>query len=232
MAVMDSIKNVIPNFSLAGMGTLVVGVILFFVIAVLVGGITVWIVYSRLQKKKFNKKIKIWEKIDGRYRPTKEDLAMEIKVGERGDTCFYLKKLKTYKPRYNIQTGENIYWVAIREDGEWINIGMEDIDLSMREAKVIYTDADFRYAAAGLHKSFEGRFKKDEGFWKKYGQTILSIIYVLIMGVMLFLCLGQFMKVIGSISNVINSLQPVLDKASQILGAVDNVCSNSGVVAA
>jgi len=230
--VMGSIKGMLPAFSVAKLGGLVVGVILFLLVSVIVGSIIVYLVYRNLQKKRFNKKIQLFEKIDGRYRPTKKDVAMEIKVGERGDTCFYLNGLKTYKPRYNIQTGENVYWVAVREDGEWINIGMEDIDLSMREAKVVYTDADFRYAAAGLHKAFKGRFEKGETFWQKYGQTILSIVYVVVMGVMIFLALGQFMKVIGSLSSVISTLDPLLEKAGQILGAVDNVCTHSGVVKA
>ena len=68
---------------------------------------------------KYNKKIVIFEKINGRFEPTRKDRAMELKFGRAGDTVFYLAKNRKYLPVPVIQTGRRKYWFAIREDGEW-----------------------------------------------------------------------------------------------------------------
>ena len=229
MGILDQVKGVLPEVSLASVGNFAFIAILTVVIIIIVGGfVALWAIWY-ITKKKFNKTIKIFEKIDGRYKPTITDKAMERKMGDGGDTVFYLKKLKKIVPTPSIQTGINTFWFAKREDGELINIGMEDIDLTMREAKVNYLDKETRYARASLQKINKDRYNK-ETFWAKYGRDILTVVFIVIVSVMLLLIASKMVALIGAVNDGIEKYSMVTEQISKLLGSIDNICSNSGVV--
>lgn len=231
MAVIDQVKSVLPSISVSTIGNFLYWLLIFFIFLIIVGGLFGLWAWWYVSKKNFKYTIKIFEKVDGRYRPTITDNALERRIGEGGDTVFYLRKLKKIVPRPNIQTGNNTFWFAKREDGELINIGMEDIDLKMREAGVYYLDNELRYSRASLQKLNKDRNLKEK-FWDKYGNMILSIVFIVIIAVMLLLITSKLMQVIGNLDGVIKTSAVVMEKTEALLGAVDRVCGNTGVVKA
>ena len=134
--ILESAKGILPDISMAQVGTFAFWAMIFVLFLIIVGGAVGWWVYSYIQKKKFNKNLIVWQDVDGHPKIVKRDKACENKIGTGGDTVFYAKKEKKILPRPNKQTGDNTYWYYIRADGTWINIGLEDIDLSMRKAKI------------------------------------------------------------------------------------------------
>ena len=116
----------LPDLGITGGG--IINVFAFIFIGILIAIVAVGVTIIIVLKLKFNKKIIIFEKINGRFEPTRKDRGMIQNLKGTGDTILYLKKFKKYLPTPELQTGRNTYWFAIREDGEWFNIGIEDID--------------------------------------------------------------------------------------------------------
>ena len=232
MSFLDQAKDYIPSWlTLHGLGTFVIYAVITILILLVVGGAVGAWAYWYVTNKKYSKSIKIFEKVDGRPKLTVNTKAMEMKIGQGGDTIFHIKSLNKYQARPSIQSGDNSYWFARREDGELINIGMEDFDLKMREMKIYFLENEQRYARASLQKLSKDRFEK-EGFWKKYGNMILSIVFIVVVSTFLLLISGKMMSIMGSVDATMKEIPQIMDKLSQILGAMDNVCSNSGVVKA
>ena len=76
--VTDAVGNILPETGLSGIFSIVTWAILTIVLVVILFIITLLII-NRLR---FNKKIVIFERIAGRYEPTKKDRAIEMKHGD------------------------------------------------------------------------------------------------------------------------------------------------------
>ncbi len=177
-----------------------------------------------IKRMKYNKKIVIFEKIGGSWEATKQDRAMDIKFSTAGDLIIHLAKHKLYRPYPQIQTGRRTYWYAIREDGEWINFGIEDIDLKMKRMDIHFLDKEMRYARTQIQKGLKDRYEQPT-FWEKYGMKLIGIAYASILGVFVWLCLREFADFAGTLSNVTEAVARLIDRADGILLSMDNVCS-------
>jgi len=219
-------KDFIPSF---GSGSLMISIVVWLIIAIIfliLVGIATFLVVRHL---KFNRKIVIFERINGQFQPTGKDRAMPVKFSTSGDTIFYLRKRKKYLPNPTIQTGARTYWYFVREDDEWINFGPGDFDEDAKELKARMLDKEMRYARTQVQRGLKDRYDKP-GFWKQYGLLVLSIVYITIIGVMFWLALGKFVDLAGALSGVTDSTAKLLDRADSILGAMDNLCSGgSGI---
>jgi small-conductance mechanosensitive channel len=225
-------KGYLPSWSLAGVGTFFFWFAVFILFVIIVGGLTAWWVYSYIQKKKFNKNIVKWQDVDGRPTIVGKDVACESKIGSGGDTVFFIKNAKKTVPRPNKQTGINTYWYYIRADGEWINIGMEDIDANMREAKVSWNDNELKYARASLQSINRDRYEEKPSWWKQYGTMVMNIIYVVVFSIAFVFIASKLAVLVGTINSGQVGQNELLDRVNKLLATVDNVCSKSGVVSA
>jgi len=224
------ISGVLPKVNLAGVGNFAFLAILTVLILIVVGAVFALWAYSFIMKKRYNNTIIIFEKIDGRYRDSQRDKAMEKKIGTGGDTIFHLRKLKRIIPRPSIQTGPRTFWMGKREDGELINIGMEDLDLKMHEAKVYYNENEQRYARASLQKLNKDRYNK-ETFWQKYGRDIMTVIFIVIITVMLLLLTSKLVELVGQIGGLIKSAGDLNIASGKLLNGISNVCNGpNGVI--
>jgi hypothetical protein len=228
MAVTDQIKAALPDITLESVGTFVFGLFAFILFLLVAGGLTgIWL-YFYIMKKKYNKIIRIFEKIDGRWRHTSSDTAMERQIGKGGDTVFHLRRLKKIVSRPTLQTGANTYWMARREDGELENIGLEDIDLALKEAKVSFTPNEIRYAKASLQDLIKSVYTK-ETWWQKYGNMVMSVVFIVLVTVLLLLIAGKLMQLTGSLNTILDRIAVMLEKVADLFSKIDNLCSTSGV---
>ena len=216
----ESMMPNVPKISLMGFVTFIVLALLFFIIV-----IVVTIVIIRFVK--YNKKIIIFEKIGNNFIPARKDRACEITISPAGDTVFYLLKHKKYLPRPTIQTGKRTYWFFIREDGEWINFGLKDLDEESRLAGAFFLDKEMRYARTQIQKGLKERYEK-EGFWKQYGTIIVSISFIVLIGVMTWLLFDKWIGLAKATEEAVKTAGTVMEKANQILGTLDRVCSGGG----
>lgn len=222
--VQTTVRDLLP----AGTATGAVGMITWAVILISLTAVAATIGYIIIMRLRYNKKIVVFEKIAGRYEPSFKDRAMEVKHGNAGDTIFMTKKKRKYLPRPTIQTGRKTYWFVIREDGEWINIGIKDIDEDMREMGAKYLDKEMRYARTGIQKGLEKRY--DQGNWlKEHAVMLVGMTFTIFMVVMLWLMFDKFLEFGNTIAGVIQAQDEVLTKLDSLLGRMDNLYSNSGI---
>lgn len=166
----------LPSFSISGagsIGVLILGIILFSGL-VLVG--TVFIA----KRMMFNKKIVVFKKINGVTRPVDTDKGMFQKVGTAGDFWLLAKKFKKVLARPSNEISKNTFWFFIRDDGEWINFSLGDFDKQMKEAGANYSDNDMALSRVAIERNLRDRYMK-KSFWDQYGQTIMNVIFMVVM---------------------------------------------------
>lgn len=229
MSMFGDVASKVPNMQGVG-GWLLwgLGFLLFIIIVALAVGL--W-AYWFINKKQFNKRIIVFEKVNGIVEKRAEDQAKEVKIGHAGDTIFFFRKHKKWQPRPTIQTGRNTYWFYKREDGELINIGVEDIDQNMRLMRANYLDNEMKYARSSLQKMIKDRYEK-QTFWEKHGSMIISIVYMVLTGLFLIYLFGKTIESQKIASQSAIAVQESMAKVKEVLGALDNLCSNSGLTPA
>jgi len=172
------ITNSFASFGFLGQYWQYIVVALVVAIAVIIG------LFYFLDVIAYKITFKLYEKINGKVYQTGFDKAKFERVGIAGDYWARTKKFKKILPKPRITAGKNTYNFYIREDGEWINFGIEDIDAKMKIAKTYYVDEDIRLQRLGIQKNLETRFKKEK-FWDKYGNVIMMIVFVVIITICL-----------------------------------------------
>ncbi len=222
----DIAKGFFPSFAggkgaIMSWGLWVIGFILTVVI-IIVG---VWLF---IRTRKFNKTIFIYEKIDGKFRKTGKDKAMEVAFSTAGDTVFYLKRRKKYIPNPSLQSGSREYWYFIRRDGEWINFELGDLDEQARKAGAHFLDKEVRFARTQIVKGLKERYDKP-GFWKQYGLLVFSIAFIVVIGVMTFLLFDKWVDLARTTVAAVDTAGEVMDKVSKVMGSLDNICAGSGM---
>lgn len=206
-----------------GIGTLG-NFFLWFVLSLVLAGFLGFFIYRTFLRKSFKHKIRIYGLYGNAPMLKWVGVAREIPVGRAGDKLFFLRKKKKYLPPPTIQMGRNEWWYWEREDGELINIGLQNLDDVHRRLGVKFIDTDMRMQRLGIEKNLTYRLQK-QTFWEKYGQTIMAVIYYLVMGIMMIILFMQWRKT----GQYLNGL---IDKAADLLQKVCPSPSSSGVVPA
>jgi len=212
----STISDKIPSFSAVGVATLVgwlIGSILF-------AGILGTIFYFVYKNLIFNKTIKIYRKVGNKTVLVAVDKGYFARVGNAGDYWLITKKLKKTLPRPTIQSGKNEYWFFEREDGEFINFGLGDVDSQMKSAKVYYIDEDMRLARLGIQKNLRDRFQT-VSFWQKYGGMIMNLIYLMVSTILLVILFKEIKGVweVGhSMAGAVRDMAVQVEHMSQRIG--------------
>jgi len=225
--IVDIGKSFIPSFSGVGGGVnFFAWMIIIFLVA---GGLTTGIILY-IVNRKYNKKIIIFEKIGGSFVPIRKDRGMEVKFSTAGDSITYLRKHKKYIPNPSIQTGNREYWYFIREDDEWINFGLTDLDQASRDVGARFLDKEMRYARTSIQKGLKDRYEQQSA-WQKYGIYILSFGYVALIGVMIWLLFDKWVDLDQTTNGAVQTAGIVLENVDRILANMDNICTGgSGLV--
>lgn len=192
---------------------------MILILVIIAAGIAVWFA---IQRKRFNKKIVIWEKVGNTFEPTIKDKAMEMKHGSVGDTIFFIKRMKKYVPTPSLQTGRNTFYFFKRQDGELINFTPADFDLKSKELGAQFLDKEMKYARTSLDGSWKERYEK-QNFWDKYGQQIVNFGSIVIIMLFLWLIVKELMDISGAIQGAINAAKEVQESTKEILIGLDNI---------
>jgi hypothetical protein len=203
--------------------------VILFVIIICILGVVIFFV---LRGMKFNKKIVLFEEINGVFCPTRNDRASEVKLSTGGDTIFYALKHKKYLPNPSIQTGPRTFWYFIRSDGEWINFGLQNLNELSRQVGARFLDKEMRYARTQIQKGLKERYDKP-GFWQQYGMMIMNIAWIAMIGVMTYLLFDKWIDLAGATNAGVEQagkvMEQVLTRTDEVLSKLDNVCSGSGI---
>ncbi len=227
MGIGDTLKDIgleLPKGIGSGVGDFVQGFIFLIIVGIVVGGV----VYYIANKKQYNKTIHIFEEVGGRTVPVGMDKAKEIILPNTSIRAFYLKRRKVFLPRPSIQTGIGHYWFFIRDDGEWMNVRLENLNLKLKELGLHYDHTDMRMANSSLKKLIEKNYKK-LNWIKEYAPYIAIGILLLIVGISVFLIINQSTKSLAALGATAETNKAVLEGLTQILQSMDRICTGSGI---
>jgi len=189
--------------------------LVYFLIAVVVACFIAFGVYLLILHLKFNKKVVLFRKVAQRIIPVATDKGMIQRIGIAGDTWLRTKKFKKILPRPKIEMEKNTYWYYEREDGEWINFNIEDIDRRMKEANSYFVDEDMRLQRLGIQRNLKDRFDKP-GFWDKYGVQVVMVIFFLIVTICLVVIFNKMNDLIKALPQLAKALESLANSiASQ-----------------
>lgn len=208
----------------SGAGNFFQAFIFLLVFGFIVGGIAYYI----SNKKQYGKHIHIFEEIAGKAVPVGVDKAKEIILPNTSIRAFFLQKKKVYLPRPSIQTGVGHYWFFIRKDGEWINVGLENLNDKLTNLGIHYDHTDMRMANASLKKLIEKNYKK-LNWIKEYAPYIAIGMLILILGITAFIILNQANKTVAALGASATTNEAVVEALVNILKSMDNICTGSGI---
>ena len=201
----------LPQVSMSGVSSAVaifLGALMFTGLL----GLGTWYFYNELR---FKQRVILFKKVGKSILPVFKDKAILERLGSAGDTWFRLKKCKKILPRPTIQMGKNLYWFYEREDGEWINIGMSDIDEKMREAHVYYVDEDMRLQRLGIQKNLQERLQK-LNFWQKYGTMIMNLIFLMVIMIVLIVLFNKMEGLWGQMTSTAEAIEHMAESVTNM----------------
>lgn len=217
----DALKqgDILGGFGLGGfdigtLGTILIWIFVFILICGLLAGFIIWYYNRRL----YSQNIWIFGKIGGVPMLKYIDKGRLIAFGMAGDKLLNLKKSKKFLPPPTIQMGKAIYWYYEREDGEFINFSLKDLDEVFKKAGAYYVDSDMRLARLGIEKNLRERMER-KGFFEKYGSTIAGAIFVIMVTVALVVLFSKLKDVAGSIDALAGSVSSMANAIEQFYTA-------------
>ena len=221
MGILDDFAvNVGDTFGFGGwdLGIGVVGNLMVWAFLVcIVIGVVGFFVYRFMVKKVFRHRIRVYGILGKTPMLKWTDIARVIPIGRAGDKLFYLKRMKRFIPPPMMQTGINEWWFWERSDGELINIGIEDLDTTMKQMGLKFVDADMRMQRLGIEKNLQFRLQK-ETFWQKYGTFIVQMGFYALITILLVVLFWQWGKTAYDLQEVAKTVENILDKAYKLAG--------------
>lgn len=229
MPILDQVKDYIPDWTIEQVFTYVS----WFLILVVASVATAVLLYWWVTRKKYNIKIVIFEEINGIPQIVKRDVASIVNISSTGDKVLLLNKHKHLgingyisMPRYKY--GLDTYAFFITEEGELINFKFESINKSLKEMKVQFASSDLKYARASLQKLLKDNYKKSS-LLKELLPYVGFGFLIFMLALSVWLVSGKLIEILGAIPPLLESVSALADKQQQILGALENVCSTSGL---
>lgn len=213
MAVDLAQLNPLSNFNI-GLGDVGNALMLVVIVFLIIAGFG-WLVWWIIQKKQYRHRIPLYRKVGGSPMRIGTYLAKDYKLGLAGDKLWFVKGLNKYIPPATIQTAPNEYMHYEREDGEWINVGLEDLDIKQKQLGVRYILQDMRSQRIATSELLESRLK-NKNFWQKYEHIIMSVIFFLIVSIAMVIIFWQWSKIVESTAGIIGQLNQLIDQMDKV----------------
>lgn len=228
-AVTDAIDSITPTIT--GPGAVTIALIILLVIILF--SATAIITYIVIKKRKFNKFVVVFEKVGGKEEVVMRCRAMFSKFGRGGDQVMILEKGKKVLPKPEIQVGRNNYWFKIREDGEWINIGIEDIDEKFRELKCNFLHPEIRYQKTSIQDGMLKERYQNTSWWKENWHIVVSIVVIAILLIFMFLITSKNLEIANAQEEGQKIYQDTMETTKQIIAGLNEIKNGgSGLVPA
>lgn len=202
------------GFNIGTAGTVFMWIGIFIVLILIIAGGIFWWYNRRL----YTQHIWIFGKVGGVPMLKYIDKGRLIPFGMAGDRLLNLKVSKKFLPPPRIQMGKNIYWFYEREDGEFINFSLQDLDEVQKKAGAYYVDTDMRMQRLGIEKNLRERMER-KGFFEKYGTTIAGVIFVIMVTVALVVLFSKLKDVAGSMDNMAGSVKAMAESIDKFYSA-------------
>lgn len=209
---MPTVQDINPfaNFQFFGMGGMLKLIILFILGLLIVVGVVVLVIWI-LHKKKYWIRVPLYRKVGNVPTRVATFKARVFPVGKAGDNLWFVKGAKKYIPPATIQSAPNEFWHWEREDGEWINFSMADLDENQKKAGVKYIHQDMRSQRVATANLLEQRLMQ-KGFWEKWGVVIGYVIFFLVITVAVIINLYMMGKVVQNLSPLVSRMDDMMQR--------------------
>lgn len=196
--------NIKLGGSIGTFGSIALVIAIAIVVIILIGVLIYW----RSVKKSYWINIHVFRLIGNVPTRVAVYSAREIAFGMAGDKLWKvapsgMMKFKTIKwlPVGKIQTAPREFWYYIREDGEWINFSLSDLNDIQKKAGIRFVQEDMRLQRLATERLLEQRLM-NKSFWEKWGTTVMMIIVFLVVAICMVVIFYQFSKIIDKFSEV------------------------------
>jgi hypothetical protein len=176
--------------------------IVVFIGMIVVVGLLCLGAYLLIRWFKYNQKIVLYRKVGNETVPVALYKAMYQNISSAGDQWLILARIKKILARPRIQMAKRVWWYYEREDGEWINFGLSDIDAKMKKADIFFIDEDMRFARTGIQKNLNERLN-EMTFLQKWGGMIMYAIFIVVVLMAFILSAREFTKMMATASGPI-----------------------------
>lgn len=196
------------NLGISAIGNMFLWFILsIFLFGLILAGIIFWI-----WRRSYKYKIIVVGKVGNNVQEIHWDRAKRLPVGRAGDMLFFLGKWKRLIPRPTLYIGTNKFLFFEREDGELINIEYEDLNKKQRELGIKFVETDMRMQRLGIERILQHRHQR-ETWWEQHGQTVINVVFYVIVTMMLIILFIQWRKTAGAIAGAVSRAGEVMDRA-------------------
>lgn len=225
MALPSEISSINP-LGAVGIGNLSTlgAILLVVVVAVVILGLVGIIIGIFFVRKKYWIRIHVFRLVGNT--PTRVAIyhAREFPMGLAGDKLWKVApagmiKLQTVKwlPVGKYQSAPNEFWYWIREDGEWINFKNVDLDKMSKEMNIKFVQEDMRLQRLATDRLLEQRLM-NKSFWEKWKETIMLIIFFLVITICMVVIFYQFSKIVDKLSPLVTDIDQSLQLVQRTCG--------------
>jgi len=198
------------DLGLSGMGNIILWVVISLFLLGIAGGFFI----HYFTKKTYKHKIIVYGMMGNAPRIKWRDTAKEVPMGKAGDKLYYLRQKKRYLPLPTLQMGYNEWWFWEREDGELINITIEDLDTKQKALGIKFIESDMRLQRLGIEKNLAFRLQK-QSFWDKYGDKIVNILFYVIVSLLLIVIFVEWQKTAVVLNEAVQTAGEVLKEVNK-----------------
>lgn len=170
--------------------------------------------YWYYQKRVWNKTVTRFELIGDRYEPTFRDKAKSVKLGSGGFEVLFWQKAKVYRIAYGQRIGKSTYYFFTAPDGYEYNGVLGKQIMTDGKIPIITSTTSMRSQYTALEKQIEALHGSKVTFWDKYGNWVISIAFMLIIGVLAWLIFKEWSKGLGLLPDVVDKIGIAVDKIS------------------
>jgi len=206
--------NPFANFDI-GVGAIGNALMLFMIVA-LIFGLIGWLVYWRISSKQYKFRIPLYKSINGINYKQANYVAKNVPISKAGDSLWFIKGLKKFIAPATKTSAPNEYPHEEREDGEWINFEIATVNDAQKQAGVKFIQQDMRTQRIATGQILEQRLI-NKGFWEKYKDMIVHLIFYLIVTMLMVVTFWQWGKIVTEISGLVGTL----DSVAETFGSFD-----------
>ena len=209
-----------PFGSIGGMGGFASILLVIAISTLILLGIS-FLIFIFYIKKQYYIKIHLFRLVGNVPTRIAVHEAKEVPFGMAGDRLwlvapagiFKLKAIKWLSPG-KIQSGANEFWYYIRDDGEWINFKMDDLNDVSRKAGVKFVQEDMRLQRLAIERLLEQRLL-DQTFWEKWQTVIMTMMFFLVVAICMVIIFYQFSKIIEDMQSLTKILTRTIEVAQE-----------------
>lgn len=196
-------------------GSTVVTIIIVIVVVVFILLLVVVLIVLWVNAKKYKYRIPLYSKVGNIPTRIGTFKAKPVAFGRAGDHLWFVKGkgLKKWIAPATIQSAKNEFWHWVREDGEWVNFSMQDLDEISKKAGVQYVKQEARLTRLAIDQLLEKRLN-NQSFWEKWGVVIGYVIFFLIITIALVVFFHQYGKIVETTGALMERADLILKEAN------------------